>query len=141
MPAAPPQKGGVFVGSQPPLFSGLAVPFCLARKEIYWVWVTVLAEQGAFPQRQSVSPGWLRTDVWSEPQATSPGLAAPGAPLVPEALGRDAPGCLTAQGSGENHRTTECSGLEGASVGHPVQPPAEAGSPTAGCTGPRPGGS
>jgi len=31
-------------------------------------------------------------------------------------------------------------GLEGTSVGHPVQPPAEAGSPTAGCTGPRPGG-
>ena len=31
-------------------------------------------------------------------------------------------------------RITEWSGLEGTSVGHPVQPPAEAGSPTAGCT-------
>ena len=37
-------------------------------------------------------------------------------------------------------RITECSGLQGTSVGHPVQPPAEAGSPRAGCTGPRPGG-
>jgi len=27
------------------------------------------------------------------------------------------------------HRTTELSGLEGTSVGHPVQPPAEVGSP------------
>jgi len=40
-----------------------------------------------------------------------------------------------------NHRITEWSGLEGSSVGHPVQPPAQAGSPRAGCTGPRPGGS
>ena len=32
-------------------------------------------------------------------------------------------------------------GLEGSSVGHPAQPPAEAGSPRAGCTAPRPGGS
>ena len=31
-----------------------------------------------------------------------------------------------------NHRITECSRLEGTSVGHPVQPPAKAGSPTAG---------
>jgi len=38
-----------------------------------------------------------------------------------------------------SHRITECSGLEGTSVGHPVQPPAQAGSPTAGCTGPCPG--
>ena len=30
------------------------------------------------------------------------------------------------------HRITGCSGLEGPSVGHPIQPPAEAGSPTAG---------
>ena len=35
------------------------------------------------------------------------------------------------------HRITEWLGLEGTSVGHPVQPPAEAGSPTAGRTGPR----
>jgi len=41
---------------------------------------------------------------------------------------------------GTQQRITEWSGLEGTSVGHPVQPPAEAGSPTAGCTGPRPGG-
>ena len=38
------------------------------------------------------------------------------------------------------HRMTEWWGLEGTSVGHPVQPPAQAGSPTAGCTAPRPGG-
>ena len=38
------------------------------------------------------------------------------------------------------HRITEWSGLEGTSVGHPVQPPAEAGLPTAGCRGPCPGG-
>ena len=37
------------------------------------------------------------------------------------------------------HRITECSGLAGTSVGHLVQPPAEAGSPRAGCTAPRPG--
>ena len=35
---------------------------------------------------------------------------------------------------------TKWSGLAGPSVGHPVQPPAEAGSPRAGCTGPHPGG-
>ena len=46
------------------------------------------------------------------------------------------PGEETAAG---NHRITECSGLEGTSVCHPVQPPAEAGSPRAGCTGPCPG--
>jgi len=40
-----------------------------------------------------------------------------------------------------NHRITEWSGLTGTSVGHLVQPPAEAGSPRAGCTGPCPGGS
>jgi len=39
------------------------------------------------------------------------------------------------------HRITEWSGLEGTSVGHLVQPPAEAGSPTVGCRGPCPGGS
>ena len=38
-----------------------------------------------------------------------------------------------------NHRITECSGLEGTSVGHPAQPPAQAGSPRAGGTAPRPG--
>ena len=37
-------------------------------------------------------------------------------------------------------RITAWSGLEGTSVGHPVQPPAQAGSPRAGCTGPCPGG-
>jgi len=31
-------------------------------------------------------------------------------------------------------------GLVGTSGHHPVQPPAEAGAPTAGCTAPRPGG-
>jgi len=35
---------------------------------------------------------------------------------------------------------TEWSGLVGTSVGHPAQPPGEAGSPRAGCTAPRPGG-
>ena len=39
-----------------------------------------------------------------------------------------------------NHRITECLGLTGASVGHPAQPPAQAGSPRAGGTAPRPGG-
>ena len=39
------------------------------------------------------------------------------------------------------HRVTEWSGLEGTSVGHPAQPPAQAGSPRAGCTALRPGGS
>ena len=50
---------------------------------------------------------------------------------------------LTALGEGSyaDHRITEWSGLEGTSVGHPVPPPAKAGSPRAGCTGPRPGGS
>ena len=41
----------------------------------------------------------------------------------------------------QNHRITEWWGLEGTSVGHPVQPPAEAGLPTVGCRGPCPGGS
>jgi len=35
---------------------------------------------------------------------------------------------------------TEWSRLAGTSVGHPAQPPAQAGSPRAGCTGPCPGG-
>ena len=39
------------------------------------------------------------------------------------------------------YRITECSGLEGISMGHLVHPPAEAGSPTAGFTGLCPGGS
>jgi len=42
------------------------------------------------------------------------------------------------EGHGD-HRITEWSGLEGTSVGHPVQPPAQAGSPTVGCRGPCPG--
>jgi len=41
----------------------------------------------------------------------------------------------------EDHRITEWSGLAGTSVGHPAQPPAQAGSPTVGCRGPCPGGS
>jgi len=45
------------------------------------------------------------------------------------------------QGIASCHRITEWSGLEGTSVGHQVQPPAEAGSPRAGCTGPCPSGS
>ena len=60
------------MGSQPPLLSGLTFPFWLARKEIYWVWVTVLAEQAVFPRRLSVSPYQLRMDVSSQPQAVSP---------------------------------------------------------------------
>ena len=40
-----------------------------------------------------------------------------------------------------NHRITAWQGLEGTSVGHLIQPPAQAGSPRAGCTAPRPGGS
>jgi len=39
----------------------------------------------------------------------------------------------------ELHRITERSGLAGTSVGPPAQPPAQAGSPRAGCTAPRPG--
>ena len=39
-----------------------------------------------------------------------------------------------------NHRVTECLGLEGTSVGRLIQPPAEAGSARAGCTGSCPGG-
>ena len=39
-----------------------------------------------------------------------------------------------------NYRIPAWQGLAGPSVGHPPQPPAEAGSPTAGCTAPRPGG-
>jgi len=35
---------------------------------------------------------------------------------------------------------TECLGLEGTFVGHLVQPSCRAASPTAGCTGPCPGG-
>ena len=41
----------------------------------------------------------------------------------------------------QNHRVPAWQVLEGPSVGHPVQPPAEAGSPRAGCTAPHPGGS
>jgi len=47
---------------------------------------------------------------------------------------------LTSWNISQNHRITAWLGLEGTSVGHPVQPPAEAGSPRAGCTGPCPGG-
>jgi len=53
---------------------------------------------------------------------------------------RSRKGGATTVSSGQNHRITACSGLEVTSMGHPVQPPAEAGSPTAGCTGPCPGG-
>ena len=49
--------------------------------------------------------------------------------------------CIRVLFLSQNQRITECSELEGTSVGHPVQPPAQAGSPTAGCTGPCPGGS
>jgi len=38
-------------------------------------------------------------------------------------------------------RITAWQGLEGTSGDHPAQPPAESGSPRAGCTGPCPGGS
>ena len=38
-----------------------------------------------------------------------------------------------------SHRTTAQQGLAGPSVGHPAQPPAQAGSPGAGCTAPHPG--
>ena len=38
------------------------------------------------------------------------------------------------------YRIPAWSGLAGPSVGHPAQPPAQAGSPRAGCTAPRPGG-
>jgi len=41
----------------------------------------------------------------------------------------------------DDHRIPARYGLEGTSVGHPAQPPAKAGSPRAGCTGPCPGGS
>jgi len=41
----------------------------------------------------------------------------------------------------KNHRITAWSGSEGTSVDPPAQPPAEAGSPRAGCTAPCPGGS
>jgi len=54
-------------------------------------------------------------------------------------------GCLpctlrrSAQGSSPAyHRITEWQGVAGTSVGHPAQPPAQAGSPRAGCTGPHP---
>jgi len=40
-----------------------------------------------------------------------------------------------------HRRITAWWGLEGTSVGHPAQTPAQAGSPRAGCTGPCPGGS
>jgi len=38
-----------------------------------------------------------------------------------------------------SHRIPAWSGLTGPSVGHPAQPPAQAGSPRAGCTTPHPG--
>ena len=38
------------------------------------------------------------------------------------------------------HRIPAWQGLAGTSVGHPAQSPAQAGSPRAGCTAPRPGG-
>ena len=41
----------------------------------------------------------------------------------------------------ESHRIPAWRGLAGPSVGHPAQPPAQAGSPRAGGTAPRPGGS
>ena len=41
---------------------------------------------------------------------------------------------------GERFTESEWWGLEGTSVGYPAQPPAQAGSPRAGCTAPRPGG-
>jgi len=40
----------------------------------------------------------------------------------------------------QNHRIPARQGLAGPSVGHPAQPPAQAGSPGAGGTAPRPGG-
>ena len=53
--------------------------------------------------------------------------------------------CSPPHASGEsmakNHRIPAWQGLEGTSVGHLVQAPAKAGSPTEGCTGPCPGGS
>jgi len=58
-----------------------------------------------------------------------------------EKMRRTLSNCLTFQGERvfallpQNHRITEWSGLEVTSVGHLVRPPAQAGSPRAGCTG------
>jgi len=50
------------------------------------------------------------------------------------------PGVTVVAFPSQNRRIPAWQGLEGPSVGHPAQPPAQAGSPRAGCTAPRPGG-
>jgi len=69
------------------------------------------------------------------PSGTGPTRLSPVWTLLPELISSGSPYSWWE----ENHRITECSALEGTSVGHPVQPSAEAGAPTAGCTGPCPG--
>ena len=72
-------------------------------------------------------------------QAVVPSHPTPPKPALPVPMGAAEvrrPVCLPGTAF---HRITEWWGLEGTSVGHPVQPPAQAGSPTVGCRGPCPG--
>ena len=93
------------------------------KKEMWHLWVSIILTNTQLPSLDPSSPATKWGPIINHTPASRWSSPMPHSNL-------DLP-----------YRITECSGLEGTSVGHPVQPPAEAGSPRAGCTGPRPGGS
>jgi len=96
------------------------------------------AQEDVFLQRRLVEHPVRRAErrvAWGGGGELVKCLGGPqeGGQTPPQAPSHPPPRCCPAD------RITECSGLEGTSGGHPVPPPAQAGSPRAGCTAPRPG--
>jgi len=136
----PPQKRQGLPVSLPASLA-LAGDSITQRPSPWWTWplrraLCSRSEATAQPTRISSSP-----DLWSNPDANcSPGTWGSRRKVEGDTTGQLLPASHHRWPaiSLPHHGITECSGLEGTSVGHPVQPPAQAGSPRAGCTGPCP---